>query len=165
MNATRPVGALEALCAPRRQARHSASARRRNARRKRSGAAVVELAVLAPLLVMLFIIAVDFARVYYFSLTLTNCARAGAFYASDPWTQGESPFTSTEDAALSEAQNITPAPTITERTGANGSGHAWVEVTAEHTFNTITGFPGIPNEVKLKRSVRMFISAITPDTT
>ncbi len=115
-------------------------------------------------MVMLFIIAVDFARVYYFSLTLTNCARAGAFYASDPWTQGESPFNSTIEAALSEAKNISPAPTITERSGANGSGQAWVEVTAEHQFTTITGFPGIPNNVSLKRTVRMFVSAITPDT-
>ncbi len=120
--------------------------------------------MLAPLLVMLFVIAVDFARVYYFSLTLTNCARAGAFYASDPWTQSESPFTSTEDAALSEAQNITPAPTIIERSGADGSGNAWVEVEAAHTFSTITGFPGIPNNVQLRRSVRMYVSAITPDT-
>jgi len=164
MNAIRPLTALEAFCAPRHQARPTASVRRPAARRKRSGAAVVELAVLAPLLVMLFVIAVDFARVYYFSLTLTNCARAGAFYASDPWTQSESPFGSTQEAALSEAQNLSPSPTITEKFGANGAGHAWVEVTAEHDFTTITGFPGIPNTVKLKRSVRMFVSAITPDT-
>ncbi|MCI0358785.1 MAG: pilus assembly protein [Planctomycetaceae bacterium] len=122
------------------------------------------MAVLAPLLVFLFIIAVDFARVYYYSQTLTNCARSGAFYASDPWTASESPFTSTQDAALSEARNIDPPPTITERTGANGSGHAWIEVSAEYKFATITGFPGIPNEVNLKRTVRMYVSAIVPNT-
>src|SRR5204863_18342 len=53
-------------------------------RRSRRGVAVVELAVLLPLLVMIFLITVDFARVFYFSLTLTNCARAGALYACDP---------------------------------------------------------------------------------
>ena len=121
------------------------------------------MAVLAPLLVFLFIVAVDFARVFYFSVTLTNCARAGALYASDPWTQDESPFSSTEDAALSEAQNLTPAPTISERSGANGSGHAWVEVSAEYTFSTITGFPGIPSDVQLTRTVRMYVLAITPN--
>ena len=122
------------------------------------------MAILAPLMVFLFVIAVDFARVYYFSLTLTNCARSGAFYASDPWTASESPFASTTEAALSEAVNISPAPTISERHGADGSGHAWVEVTAEHTFTTLTGFPGIPNDVELKRTVRMYVSAIIPDT-
>ncbi len=54
----------------------------------RRGVAVVELAVLLPLLVFLFVVTVDFARVYYFSLTLQNCARAGAMYASDPRRSG-----------------------------------------------------------------------------
>ena len=66
----------------------------------RRGATVVELAVLLPLLVFVFVIAVDFARVFYYSLTLTNCARAGAMYASDPTTSAESPFASTQAAAL-----------------------------------------------------------------
>ena len=161
MNAPRPIAVPPATCAARTK-RYSLFTRGRGQSRK--GAAVVELAVLAPLLVFLFVVAVDFARVFYFSLTLTNCARAGALYASDPWTADESPFSSTEDAALSEAQNLTPAPTISEKHGANGSGHAWVEVTAEHKFSTITGFPGIPNNVTLKRTIRMYVSAITPDT-
>ena len=41
---------------------------------RRSATAVVELAVLLPFLVMMFLVAADFARVFYFSLTLTNCA-------------------------------------------------------------------------------------------
>jgi Flp pilus assembly protein TadG len=162
MNAYSPALAHPASSAPRLKRRISLPFFGRALRRPRAGAAVVELAVLAPLLIFLFVISVDFARVYYFSLTLTNCARSGAFYASDPWTAGESPFKSTQDAALSEARNITPAPKITEKHGADGSGHAWVEVTAEHTFSPITGFPGIPNDVQLKRSVRMYVNAITP---
>jgi Flp pilus assembly protein TadG len=133
------------------------------AQRDRHGSIVVEMAVLAPLLVMLFIITVDFARIYYVSVTLTNCARSGALYASDPATADESPFASTTQAALSEAQNLSPPPTITETTGADGSNHAWVEVSAQHTFKTITGFPGIPSEMTLIRTVRMNRAAITPD--
>jgi Flp pilus assembly protein TadG len=162
MNAQRPVPANPAFRASRLRRRSTCGFCWAASRRSRAGAAVVELAILAPLMVFLFVIAVDFARVYYFSLTLTSCARSGAFYASDPWTANESPFDSTEAAALSEAQNISPAPTIRERHGADGSGHAWVEVTAEHTFSTITGFPGVPNDVQLKRTVRMYVSAITP---
>jgi len=162
MNAQWPIAACPAVRAPRCNQRNISTVRSRTGRRSRTGAAVVELAILAPLMVFLFVIAVDFARVYYFSLTLTNCARSGAFYASDPWTNNESPFDSTTDAALSEAQNISPPPTISERHGADGSGHAWVEVTAEHTFATITGFPGVPNDVRLTRTVRMYVNAITP---
>ena len=133
-------------------------------RSSRRGAAVVELAILLPLLVFLFVIAVDFARVFYFSVTLTNCARAGAMYASDPTTSAESPFASTQAAALADATNLSPAPTVTSTNGVDGAGRPYVEVTAAYTFSTITGFPGVPNQVNLTRKVRMNVSASSPNT-
>jgi Flp pilus assembly protein TadG len=125
--------------------------------------AVVELAVLLPLLVMLFLVTVDFARVFYFSLTLTNCARAGALYASDPVSQAESPFPSVQAAALADATNISPQPTITSTTGVDASGRTYVEVTANYTFGTVTSFPLIPSQVQLNRTVRMFVAANSPN--
>ena len=125
--------------------------------------AVVELAVLLPLLVFLFVITVDFARVYYFSLTLQNCARAGALYASDPHVADESPFASTQEAALADATNLSPPPTITEKSGTDASGRTYVEVTAAYTFGTLVDFPIIPNEIDVAKTVRMYISAIKPD--
>jgi Flp pilus assembly protein TadG len=142
-----------------------AAPRRGNARpgsRRRTGTAVVELALLLPLLVFLFLIAADFARIFYFSLTLTNCARAGALYASDPAIMSESPFPSVQAAALADATNLSPAPTITQATKVDAAGRPYVEVTAAHTFNTITAFPGIPNSIQLQRSVRMYVAAVTP---
>jgi Flp pilus assembly protein TadG len=127
------------------------------------GTAVVELAVLLPLLVLLFMITIDFARVYYFSLTLANCARAGAFYASDPFTADESPFDSVEEAALSDAPNLTPQPTITSISGVDGQGRAIVSVTAEYTFRTIGRFPGTPRDFPLRRTVTMFRCAGIPN--
>jgi Flp pilus assembly protein TadG len=126
------------------------------------GAAVVELAILLPLLVFMFLLAVDFARVFYFSLTLTNCARAGAIYAADPTVKGESPFASTQAAALADATNLSPQPTITESTGMDASGRTYVEVTANNSFNTITGFPGIPQSINLQRTVRLYVAAKSP---
>ena len=131
-------------------------------RRRRVGAAVVELALLLPLLVFLFLIAADFARVFYFSLTLTNCARAGALYASDPAIMAESPFAGVQAAALADATNISPPPTITQATQVDGFGRPYVEVTAAHTFATITSFPGIPHSIHLQRKVRMYVAVITP---
>jgi Flp pilus assembly protein TadG len=130
--------------------------------RRRTGTAVVELALLLPLLVFLFLVAADFARIFYFSLTLTNCARAGALYASDPVTTGESPFPSVQAAALADATNLSPQPTITQTSGTDPAGRAYVEVRAAHTFNTITGFPGIPSSIELQRTVRMYVAAVTP---
>jgi Flp pilus assembly protein TadG len=132
---------------------------------RRRGVAVVELAVLLPILVFLFLITVDFARVFYFSLTLTNCARAGALYACDPTTQLESPFPNAEAAARADATNLSPLPTISSANGVDASGRAYVEVTARYTFRTITSFPTIPNQVNLSRTVRMFVAAAQPNTT
>jgi len=126
------------------------------------GVAVVELAVLLPLLILLFLIAIDFARVFYFSLSLTNCARAGALYASDPAVANESPFASTQAAALADATNLSPQPTITSTSGTDSLGRKYVSVTANYTFQTVTGFPGIPANVPLQRTVTMFESAATP---
>ena len=131
----------------------------------RRGVAVVELAVLLPLLLFLFVVTVDFARVYYFSLTLQNCARAGALYASDPQVADESPFASTQEAALSDATNLSPAPTITQTSGTDASGRSYVEVTADYSFKSITGYLGIPKLLNISRSVRMYSAAITPDQT
>jgi len=134
----------------------------RGARKRRWGAVVVEMAVLAPLLVFLFLVATDFARIFYVSLTLTNCARAGAIYASDPTLQAESPFASVQAAALADATNISPAPTITQANGVDANGRVYVEVTANHTFSTITGFPGIPHTMNLQRTVRLYVAAKSP---
>src|SRR5262245_425521 len=133
------------------------------AHRRRRAAAVVELAVLLPLLIALFVFAVDFARVFYVSLTLTNCARAGALYACDPATQAESPFPSVQAAALADATNLTPQPTITSTTGIDASGRAYAEVTAQCSFSTVTQFPFVPNNLALTRTVRMLIAATTPN--
>ena len=110
------------------------------------------------------VIAVDFARIYYVSLTLTNAARAGALYASDPATADESAFDSYEDAALADATNLDPPPELSSTSGTDASGRPYVEVTAEYTFSTVTVFPGVPSEMSLRRSVRMYQSAITPNT-
>jgi Flp pilus assembly protein TadG len=128
----------------------------------RRGAAVVELAVLLPLLAFVFIISVDFARVYYYSITVTNCARAGAMYASDPTTAAESPYANVQAAALADATNLSPAPTVSSSSGTDTSGRGYAEVTVRYTFRTITGFPGVPNNVELVRTVRMNISASIP---
>jgi Flp pilus assembly protein TadG len=124
---------------------------------------VVELAVLLPFLIFLFVIAVDFARIFYYSVTLTNCARAGAMYASDPAAMAESPFASTQAAALADATNLNPAPTVSSVNGVDPSGQSYVEVTATYPFKTITGFPGVPNQIDLTRKVRMNVSASSPN--
>ncbi len=131
---------------------HSGS---RSAKAGRAGAAAVELAILLPLLAFVFVVAVDFARLFYYSLTITNCARNGALYGSDPTAAATgSPYTSTQEAALADAGNLSPTPTVTAQTITDSNG-TYVEVTVTYQFTTITKYPGVPSNMTLSRTVRM----------
>lgn len=74
---------------------------RNRADHERRGAAAVELAVLLPFLVFLFVIAVDFGRIFYFSQTIENCARNKAIYGSN-LTTAQSPYSTIQKAALDD---------------------------------------------------------------
>jgi Flp pilus assembly protein TadG len=145
----------------------------------RSGASAVELALLLPFLVFLFVITIDFGRVYYYSLTLTNCARDGALYASDPVTQQHSPYSvlnadgvtvnlnaSVPIAALAEAPlfaNLQSKPTVAPPyffTDANG--RSLVQVSVTYQFNTISRIPLVPDSFTLTRTVTMEVAPQRP---
>lgn len=64
-----------------------AKCRSPNARRARSGAAAVELALLLPVLITIVLGAVDFGRFAYTYISISNAAREGASMASrQMWT-------------------------------------------------------------------------------
>jgi Flp pilus assembly protein TadG len=134
---------------------------RKGARSRRRGVAAVELAILLPVLAFLFVVAVDFARLFYFSLTVMNCARNGAMYGSDPAAAGQSAYKSIEEAALADASNLSPAPTVSSKTVSDANGNH-VEVTVTWQFSTVTQFPGVPGTVNLVRTVRMRQSPAVP---
>jgi Flp pilus assembly protein TadG len=121
----------------------------------RPGTAAVELAVLLPLLAFMFVIAVDWARILYFSQVVENCARQGALYASDPKAPANNLYASVQAAALADASNLSPLPTVTSATGSDAAGNSYVTVTVTWTFRTITNFPGVPNLTNLTRTVQM----------
>jgi hypothetical protein len=57
---------------------------RQNAKRSnRRGAATVELAVLLPFLAFFFVIGVDWARIFFITMTIENAARNAAYYGSE----------------------------------------------------------------------------------
>jgi Flp pilus assembly protein TadG len=136
-------------------------------RRRRRGAAAVELAVLAPLLVFLMLIAVDFARIFYQAVTLDNCARNGALYEADPYYRLESGFANVRDAALADATNLDEEGggnplLVSTGTGTDDTGRPYVECTVRQRFRTVTQFPGIPNNNEVIRTVRMSRTPMNP---
>ena len=130
--------------------------------RARLGTAAVELAFLAPLLTFLFIIAIDWARIFYFTVTINDCARNGALYLSDDTGAASSPYTSVSQAALA-GTNLTPAPGVASSSGSDANG-AWVEVTVTYQFKTVTNFPGVPSTTNLQKTVRMYKAARVPSS-
>ncbi len=88
----------------------------------RRGVAVVEFAILAPLLIFLMVIGADYARVYYSAVTISNCARNGALYGSqDPIKAIDIPAIT--QAALADAGNLSPPPDVQVAHGTESDGN------------------------------------------
>jgi Flp pilus assembly protein TadG len=143
---------------------------RRGQSRKRTGAAAVELAVVAPFIAFLLVITIDYARLFYYSVTLENGARNGAYYASD--YPGLYSFTSAQQATAADFQNLNPTPTINIAYSSSPSGpfasatpiaNGYVQVTTSWDFHTITNYPGIPSTITLQKSCVMKVAPILPN--
>lgn len=126
---------------------------------RRHAAAAVELAVLMPLLMFLFLVTVDYCRIYYAAIIVNNCARNGAIFGSDPYlaSRTTTPYTTVQSAALADATDLSPQPTVQTVYGLD-----YVEVSVTYPFQTLTTYPGLPKQVDLKRTVRMQIAPTVP---
>jgi Flp pilus assembly protein TadG len=118
--------------------------------RRESGSAIVELAVMAPLLLLLLLGIVDLGRYADTAIKVGNAARAGVqFGAQNEATAGDTQGmrnAATADAALSGLTAVA-APTFCQcadgtastcQQGDCASSHRlqWVQVTASGTFST-----------------------------
>jgi len=130
-------------------------------RSPRRAVAAVELAFLAPLLVFLFAVGVDFARVYYFAIVLEDSARSGALYGSA--TPSQSTDTNgIKAAALANATDLNPVANVNSSITTDANGNQFVQVTTTWTFRTITGLPGLPASIDLTRSCTMMVAPLLP---
>jgi Flp pilus assembly protein TadG len=138
-----------------------------------AGSALVELAVVLPLLVLVMAGAIDFARVFYMGMELTNAARAGAQYgAYNPAQSGNIAGMQTTATgsvnipgvtatALRSCQCATSAGAFSAATCSTTcpSGQhlvVTVTVTTSKTFTTVMGtFPGISRSVNLVRAATL----------
>jgi Flp pilus assembly protein TadG len=108
----------------------------------RFGAAAVELALMLPLLLVLFIVSVDFARIYYVTQVVTDCARRGAAYGANPDVADRSSYESIEEAALAASEGVDSPPVIAVTEQLDAGGNRCISVTATHSFSLISGFLG-----------------------
>jgi Flp pilus assembly protein TadG len=150
----------------------------RRAHSARTGAATVELAVLLPFLCFLIVVAVDFARIFYYGVTVQNCARNGAYYASNYPNNNYLyndiyGYKDLDDAITRDAGSLPTRPTYTVSYGTSPDGPftlttepasgGYVQVTVTWQFQSITRYPGIPSSVQMTRSAIMQIAPVLPN--
>ena len=136
--------------------------------RSRRGGALVELAVAIPLLVFICIGVMDYGRVYFTSVAVTNAARAGAEWGSTP-IAGYAFLTSKQESfAQLDGQEV-GAITVTASTvcrcgtstvacgagticGGYGEPMVFVSVTASKTVALLLPYPGLQSPVTISRT-------------
>jgi Flp pilus assembly protein TadG len=133
-----------------------------NNRKKRRGAAALELALVLPILIVLALWCVDYGRYAYYSIGVQNAARAAAEYAI------MNPYTTSGKAAWSSAVTQAARDEMTNQTGyTSGSltvtvqpvtfekttGLPVIQLTATYTGFTTANWPGIPQNPTLTSSI------------
>ena len=126
-------------------------------RRRRSGAAAMELALILPFLGLMFTAAVDFARVFQATQVLEASAWAGAMYASGTaqTTSEVGPTQAATNAACASGVSLTPALQSANVTVTLDSNAATATVSVTYTFQLVTPVMGPGGQVQLTRTVIM----------
>lgn len=148
----------------------------------RVGAATVEFALLLPFIMFLFVVAIDFARIFYFGVVIENSARNGAYYASDYPNANYIyndiyGYKNLDEAVLKDATGIngmTDSNKATYTVGYSSSASGpftstadasskYVKVNVKWDFYSLTQFPGIPAVLNMNRGVIMKVAPALPD--
>lgn len=140
-------------------------------RTETKGSALVELAIITPLMMLMLCGAMDFSRIVFAGIAVANAARAGVQYgALTPGHSGDIPGmiqAATDDAAgqgltgfTATARNFcgcsgSTAEIACSATCGGATPNGYVEVTANYTFSTVVNMPGIPSSTVLSSTARM----------
>lgn len=126
--------------------------RTRRVLRLRRGAAAIEFAILLPVLLSLFVIVLDFARVYSASQIVTDAARMGAMYTSHPDLADKSGYESLEQAVESLTRPLSPRPQVASREYTDAAGVPYRSVTVTYSYPMICGWFG-KRSFTIKRTI------------
>jgi Flp pilus assembly protein TadG len=125
----------------------------------RRGVAAAELALILPLFVTLFVIAVDFGRVFYVEYIVINAARCGALYG------GTNPTCARDTAGIqrtiqAEATDLNATLLqITSTTGTDSAGNPCIDVTVDYPFHMVTNYLTSAN-INVACKIRMPVSPV-----
>lgn len=148
---------------------------KRNAKRssRNRGAAIAELAVALPVLTLMLLGAVDFARVWVQSTAVENAAHAGAQYGAQTTSHAadsngiyNTVMADLNDSAVSEETfdvnsqrycECADGTSIDCDTGTctTGGVHMYVRVRVNSMFTTLIDYPGLPHQIDVSREARI----------
>lgn len=128
----------------------------------RRGAALIELALILPLLITLVLICVDFGRFATTHIGVTNAAREGASFGGthrftdatvDRWKQGITAALTAEIAGIPgySAEDLT----IEEPVVLASQSRSRVRVALSYRFRPAIAWPVIPREFEISRTAEM----------
>lgn len=127
----------------------------------RRGVAASELAMVLPLFVLLFVIAVDFGRVFYVEFIVINAARSGALYGSTSPSCAQD-TTGIRQRVRAEAKNLdSQLLTITSTTGIDSAGNPCIDVTVNYPFHMVTSYLTTAN-LNVASRARMRVGPVLP---
>jgi Flp pilus assembly protein TadG len=131
--------------------------------RQRRAAAAVELAIVLPFLAFMFVVAVDFCRVLYYSQAVSTGARNGVLYLADPSGPIQSQYASLQDAVQADASSDYASQlTVTQTSGTDTVG-PYTQITVSYPFTSLTNFPGIPKTLTVNRTAYVRPAPVTPN--
>lgn len=129
---------------------------------ERRGAAAVEMAIVAPVLLLFALAAVDFGRIVHHYTVVSNAARAGAEYGSMhgfTTVTRSSWETSVRAAVAEEMQSLANFAsgdlTVEVATTVDGDDLFRCAVQASYPFGTTIVWPGLPATTQLSHRVEM----------
>jgi Flp pilus assembly protein TadG len=138
------------------------------------GTSMIEFALVAPMLIFLFMGLVEVGRYTNFAIMAANAARAGVQYGAQNLTTAQD-NAGMENAALNDAQNVGNFGTPTAQHLCSVSGGAletcssssgppaantvyFVEVNVTGTFKPLLTYPGIPSSVPVSGNAIMRVA-------
>jgi Flp pilus assembly protein TadG len=127
----------------------------------RRGAALLEAAIVLPLMIAMIGIAADYSRIVYSTVTLSGSARNAALYEFDPYSFQESNYSSYSNAAGADATNLTNV--TYSMSSATTNGVPTVTVNANYTFQTIARWFVLPAQKNVTRTVVIRQAQLVPD--
>ena len=121
-----------------------------------SGTALIEFALILPLLLLLLLAGMDLGRVYY--CAMASVARsmdlAGIEQAARDAAHDIGTITTSADR-LCQCSDGTAVDCSTGNCGTEGRPQVFVRLTVQTTFRSLVHYPGLPESVTVSRTAQM----------